>query len=129
MLQLGTEPFYSFGMQIIRLEWHMYGRSLTYMLGPVLCVMVASSCATSASRQTYWFNPAIENHLQQARFTLDSTQCLAEAREYIPPSEDTIAPNAFEAGRRRVQRERSRDEYALACMVARGWEERTVDEQ
>jgi hypothetical protein len=94
--------------------------------GTVLAfILVITSCATTPSQRVYWLNPSIEDHLQQPRFTLDSTECTALARQLIPEPSPDPAPNAFEAGRQRAQRERARSEYGVACMINRGWEQRT----
>lgn len=91
----------------------------------VLLMLVLTSCATASPQQVYWFNPKVDAQLQQARFTLDSTDCTALAKQQISePTEP--APNAFEAGRQRAQRERARNEYAFACLANRGWEQRKV---
>ncbi len=87
-------------------------------------VLLLASCATAPTQQVYWVNPMVEERLQQSRYTLDSTECTARAVQFIPePS--TPAPNAVEAGYQRAQRERERREYLTACMISRGWEQRT----
>ena len=85
-----------------------------------------ASCATGASQQVRWFNPTIGPELQAARFTIDSTECEALARQFIPEPtpDDPPPPNAFAAGAAASQRQRARRDYFNACLTIRGWEER-----
>ena len=90
--------------------------------GAFVAILLLASCVTTPSPPVYWFHPSVEERLQQSRFTLDSTECSALARQYIPEP-DSPAPNAFEAGRQQAQRERARRDYEVACLINRGWEQ------
>lgn len=99
------------------------------LLASIMTVLVFGlvSCATASPQQVVWVNPTVKEELQQARLTVDSTECTALARQFIAePSQDSRPPNAFEAGRQRAQRERARNDYVISCMMTRGWERRVL---
>jgi len=50
----------------------------------VLAITGLVACSTGPRRETYWVNPRFGPELQQQRFTLDSTECVALANQLIP---------------------------------------------
>ncbi len=64
----------------------------TCLLKTVVLLLIAglAACATGPRRQTYWVNPGVGPQVQQQRFTLDSTECMALANQMIP--EPSYAP-------------------------------------
>ena len=120
----------------------------------VLAIASLVACATGPRRETYWVNPRFGPELQQQRFTLDSTECLALANQMIPepppppqaqtgnitlytpsgpvfgsyetqpPAPVGYQPSGFMAGWQRGEREQNRRNYAVACLGNRGWQQR-----
>ena len=106
------------------------GGTMRRYIGRITCklslAITLAACAT-AGQQFYWVNPQIEEQLQQARFTLDSTECTGTANQLVPePGPDARAPTAVQAGYERAQREQQRREYVTACLMNRGWEQRML---
>lgn len=120
---------------------------LALLLGSV----ILTGCATGPQTQTYWVNQRLPAEVQQQRFTLDSTECVALANRLIPepaspppqqttnitmytPSgpvygTSTTQPAAttyggFVEGHQAGQRVTARRNYAMACMGERGWQQR-----
>lgn len=137
--------------------------SRNYFIKASVLFVIASftACSTGPRKQTYWINPSFGPELQQQRFTLDSTECVALANQMIPeplppqqpqtqkgnitlhtPSGPVFGsyqsrssvpqsqPSGFRAGYERAEREQNRQNYAVACMGNRGWQqrERTVNQ-
>lgn len=50
----------------------------------ILSIAGLAACATGPRRQIYWVNPSFSPEMQQQRFTLDSTECMALANQMIP---------------------------------------------
>jgi|SRR5712691_569695 len=108
---------------------------LVSLLGALSAVVRADS--------TYWVNPNIGQDLQQQRFVIDSTECVAMANRLIPerprvdcyllPLEQQGACMGSQAGQQlgealggtAQRREQGRVDYAKACMGSRGWQQRT----
>jgi hypothetical protein len=124
--------------------------SFTQML-MLLAMSLLPGCASGP--RTYWVNPSLGPELQQQRFTLDSTECVALANQMIPepalppqpqtgtvtlqtpsgpvfgsyqtqpPKSQGYQPTGFLAGMQRTEREQNRQNYAMACMANRGWQQ------
>ena len=99
-------------------------------------------------------NPSVAPDQLQARFMLDKIECQALANQMIsepppppqppsgtftldtprgpvygtyqgqPPPQQGWRPSGFLGGMERSQRENDRQQYAVACMVNRGWQPR-----
>ena len=117
----------------------------------VLGLVALEACAAGPSPQTRWVNPNVAPELQQHRFNLDSTECVALANQMIaepppppqgqsgtftmqtpsgpaygtyqtqPPTQQRWQPSGALAGMQRSQREQHRRDYAVSCMANRGW--------
>jgi hypothetical protein len=130
--------------------------SRNYLVKTVVLLVIVglTACSTGPRRQTYWVNPGFGQELQQQRFTLDSTECVALSNQMIrepspppqpqtgsitlntpsgpvygsyqtqPPAPQGFQPHGFLGGMQRGQREQDRRNYAAACMGNRGWQQR-----
>ena len=116
-------------------------------------VLSLAACSLGPRRQTYWVNPGVGQEVQQQRFTLDSTECVALANQMIPepapqpqgqmgsvmlntpngpvygsyqtqPLPQGNQATGFMAGWQQGEREQNRRNYAAACMGNRGWQQR-----
>lgn len=109
----------------------------------LVLILGLQACALGPRREVYWVNPRVDPALHQHQFTLDSTDCVALANRQIPePAPDgtitLLTPSGpvfgtyqsqppqsgLLAGYERAQRDQARQNYAVACMTSKGWQQR-----
>lgn len=120
----------------------------------LVLILALQACASGPRREVYWVNPRVDPALQQHQFTLDSADCIALANRQIPepapepqPQSGTITlltpsgpvfgtyqsqpsqpegwrPTGPLAGMLHAQRDQARQNYAVACIANKGWQQR-----